>query len=202
MSRGYGYKLSTLFLLWRTIHKPGVVKHTYDLYNIKSFNLACPVWSYKSHLYINRARIIIKCFIIISSSKIMSKFYCGYWCNLWFFKKGESQPLFVYFRPFPQNTIQILIDGVHGTQTWGGRMEGADESNELWLPPIVLHDFEWVKFSTFSSLSLVYQSSSVKLKYLNIVPLYLLKVIALMEPLKIQIRVQKFRILYLIFSFT
>ena len=27
------------------------------------------------------------------------------------------------------------VDGVLGTQTWGGRMVGADESTELWRPP-------------------------------------------------------------------
>ena len=29
------------------------------------------------------------------------------------------------------------IDGVLGSQLWGGRMEGADESTELWRHPLV-----------------------------------------------------------------
>ena len=55
---------------------------------------------------------------------------------------GQSRPLFVYFRSFhipiqmtntqfEQYKLKKSVDGVLGTWTRGGRMEGADESNEL-----------------------------------------------------------------------
>ena len=55
---------------------------------------------------------------------------------------GQSRPLFVYFLsfhiPIQVTNIQFelykiekSIDGVLGTQTRGGRMEGADESTEI-----------------------------------------------------------------------
>ena len=52
---------------------------------------------------------------------------------------GQSRPLFVYFRYF-LDTISIIqieksIDGVLGIRTQGRRMEGADETTELWRPP-------------------------------------------------------------------
>ena len=53
---------------------------------------------------------------------------------------GQSRPLFVYFRPFHiTNQLQIekSIDGVLGIRTRGRRMEGADETTELWRPPTV-----------------------------------------------------------------
>ena len=57
-----------------------------------------------------------------------------------FFKMGQSRPLFVYFRHF-LDTISIIqieksIVGVLGTRTRGRRMVGADETTELWLPPM------------------------------------------------------------------
>ena len=53
---------------------------------------------------------------------------------------GQSRPLFVYFRHF-LDTISIIqieksIVGVLGTRTRGRRMVGADETTELWLPPM------------------------------------------------------------------
>ena len=51
---------------------------------------------------------------------------------------GQSRPLFVYFRHF-LITISIIeksIDGVLGIRTLGRRMVGADETTELWRPPI------------------------------------------------------------------
>ena len=53
---------------------------------------------------------------------------------------GQSRPPIVYFRYF-LNTMSMLqfeksIDGVLGIQTWGCRMVGADETTELWRPPI------------------------------------------------------------------
>ena len=49
-------------------------------------------------------------------------------------------PLFVYFRLFLHDTIQIQIDknveGVLRTQIQGGNMEGAEESTELWWHPL------------------------------------------------------------------
>ena len=49
-----------------------------------------------------------------------------------------KRPLLVYFHSFLVSiSIQIekRIDGVHGIQTRGLRMEGADETTELWRPP-------------------------------------------------------------------
>ena len=52
-----------------------------------------------------------------------------------FIKIGQSQPLFVYFRPF-HITISIIqieksLDGVLGIQTCGCGMVVADETTEL-----------------------------------------------------------------------
>ena len=48
------------------------------------------------------------------------------------FQKWAS---FCLFSSFPHDTIGIQIDksidGVLGTRTWGGRIEGTDESTEL-----------------------------------------------------------------------
>ena len=55
-----------------------------------------------------------------------------------FFKMGQSRPLFVYFCHF-LITISIIeksIDGVLGIRTRGRRMVGADETTELWRPPL------------------------------------------------------------------
>ena len=52
---------------------------------------------------------------------------------------GQTRPLFVYFRSFSQHKDKYStnftindksIDGVLGSRTWGGMMEGADESTE------------------------------------------------------------------------
>ena len=53
---------------------------------------------------------------------------------------GRSRPLFVYFRTF-LITISIIqieksVDGVLGIQTQCCRMVGADETTELWWPPL------------------------------------------------------------------
>ena len=52
---------------------------------------------------------------------------------------GQSWPLFVYFCPFFNTTsiiqIEKSVDGVLGIRTRGRRMEGADKTMELWLPP-------------------------------------------------------------------
>ena len=50
---------------------------------------------------------------------------------------GKSQPLFVYFHPF-LITISIVkleksVDGVLGIRTHGHRMEGTDDTTELWF---------------------------------------------------------------------
>ena len=55
---------------------------------------------------------------------------------------GQSRPLFVYFRYF-LDTISIIqieksVDGVLGIQTRGRRMAVADETMELWQPPVSL----------------------------------------------------------------
>ena len=61
---------------------------------------------------------------------------------------GQSRPLFRLFSSFPHDTIQIQIDKsvdtVRGTQTQGGRMEGTDESTELWrqfLKALSFHNY-------------------------------------------------------------
>ena len=55
---------------------------------------------------------------------------------------GQSRPLFHLFRIFLHDTIQTQIDesvdGMLGTGTRGGRMEGADVSTELWRHPYYL----------------------------------------------------------------
>ena len=52
---------------------------------------------------------------------------------------GHSRPLFVYFRSFLTISIQIekSVDGMLGIRTRGCRMVGADETTELWRPPVV-----------------------------------------------------------------
>ena len=72
----------------------------------------------------------------------------------------QSRPLFVYFRyfhipihmtsiQFEQYKLKKSIDGVLGTRTRGGRMEGADESTELWRHPIKNHLLWFGFISTF-----------------------------------------------------
>ena len=53
---------------------------------------------------------------------------------------GPNPAFFVYFRSFHKAKTNLTliyksIDGVFGTQTQGGRMEGADQSTELWWQP-------------------------------------------------------------------
>ena len=69
--------------------------------------------------------------------------------SICFLKMGQSRPLFVYFRDF-LNTISIIqieksVDGVLGIRTRGCRMVGADQTTELWRPPIESICC-WVKF--------------------------------------------------------
>ena len=50
--------------------------------------------------------------------------------------------LFLFFShdKYSTNTInEKSLDGVHGTQTRGGMMVGADESTELWQHPICIY---------------------------------------------------------------
>ena len=50
---------------------------------------------------------------------------------------GQSRPLFVYFRPFLITILIVLIgkslNGVLGIRTDGRRMEGTDETTELYF---------------------------------------------------------------------
>ena len=55
---------------------------------------------------------------------------------------GQSRPLFVYFRYFLDTISIIQIDGVLGIRTRGRRMVGADETTELWRPPILVISFK------------------------------------------------------------
>ena len=49
---------------------------------------------------------------------------------------AHSRPLFVYFRLFKFKYKLIKsVDGVLGSQTWDGRIKGADKSTELWRHP-------------------------------------------------------------------
>ena len=59
---------------------------------------------------------------------------------LFFFLMGQSRPFFVYFHSFPvtiSTQIEKSIDGVLGIRTRGRRMVGADETTELWRPPLM-----------------------------------------------------------------
>ena len=52
---------------------------------------------------------------------------------------GQSRPLFVYFCSFLviiSIQIEKSIDVVLGIRTRGHRMVGADETTELWRPPL------------------------------------------------------------------
>ena len=54
---------------------------------------------------------------------------------------GQSRPLFVYFRSFLVTIsmqIEKCIDGVLEIRTRGRRIVGADETTELWRPPIII----------------------------------------------------------------
>ena len=54
---------------------------------------------------------------------------------------GKTRPLFVSFSFFSRDKYSTYtindksLDGVVGTQTWGGRMEVSDKSTELWWHP-------------------------------------------------------------------
>ena len=54
---------------------------------------------------------------------------------------GQNRALFCLLTFFSHDNLTIndkSIDGVLGTRTWGGKMEGADESTELSLTLICL----------------------------------------------------------------
>ena len=65
-----------------------------------------------------------------------------------FLKWVNSALFFVYFRLFHTTQFNKSIDVVLGTQTWGGRMEGAEESSEPWWHPIS----HWYSSSIFLSI--------------------------------------------------
>ena len=57
-----------------------------------------------------------------------------------FYTNGPIPASFSLFSSFPHYTIQYIdesVDSVLGIRTRGGRMEGADESTELWRHPQV-----------------------------------------------------------------
>ena len=78
------------------------------------------------------------------------------WLMYIFLKKWAKPGLFsVYFRSFSQHKDKYStnftkndksIDGVLGSRTWGGMMEGADESTELWRHPHILWLFQFNEF--------------------------------------------------------
>ena len=88
---------------------------------------------------------------------------------------GQCRPLFVYFRSF-HIRIQLTniqfelyklkrsIDGVLGTRTRGGRMEGPDESTELWQHPQCANHASPATFFTLAVLLCV--SCTIKLRRL------------------------------------
>ena len=64
----------------------------------------------------------------------------NFWRICVLYKMGQSRPLFVYFRHF-LITISLLqieksVDGVLGIPTRGLMMVGADNTTELWQPPL------------------------------------------------------------------
>ena len=73
---------------------------------------------------------------------------------------SQSRPLFVYFRPF-LITISIIqietsIDGEHGMRTCGRRIEGTDETMELWRPKFVDCYLQSTRISIIFGLSKYY----------------------------------------------
>ena len=57
-----------------------------------------------------------------------------------FWKKWANHGLFLFIFVFSnQYKLRKRVDGVLGTRTWGGRMEGSDESTELWRHPRYLN---------------------------------------------------------------
>ena len=52
------------------------------------------------------------------------------------FKKGQSRPLSLFSNYNFNNTNWKSVDGVLGIRTQGRRMDGADETTELWRPPL------------------------------------------------------------------
>ena len=60
------------------------------------------------------------------------------WCLI-FLNGPNPANFFLFFSHIARTNLTIIeksIDGMLGSQTWGGRMEGADESNELWWHPM------------------------------------------------------------------
>ena len=85
-----------------------------------------------------------------------------------FLKMGQTPPLFGLFLLYSQCKDKYStnftindksIDGVLGSQTLGGMMEGADESTELWRHPIGLKNlsnqsdcFKWTKHKFMANI--------------------------------------------------
>ena len=63
---------------------------------------------------------------------------------------GHSGPLFVYFFIFSVIQIEKSVDGVLGIQTQGCWMVSADETMELWRPPIAVNFYKERGISTTS----------------------------------------------------
>ena len=69
---------------------------------------------------------------------------------------GQTRPLLVYFRSFHNASTNFIIDdksidGILGSQTRGGMMEGADESTELWRHP-TKSPYKFIQFKAFSRM--------------------------------------------------
>ena len=57
-------------------------------------------------------------------------------------QKNVPIPISFFISSFPHGTIQLemdkMVDGVLVTWTRGSKMEGADESTELWWNPMII----------------------------------------------------------------
>ena len=69
---------------------------------------------------------------------------------------GQSRPLFAYFCYF-LDTISIIqieksVDGVLGIRIRGCRMVAADETTELWRPPVYIRLYVALYVTSFNQL--------------------------------------------------
>ena len=74
---------------------------------------------------------------------------------------GHTRPLFCSFSHCMDKYSTNLtnndksIDGMLGSRTRGGRMEGADESTELWWHPTIIESFNRTRIFLNSIIPLV-----------------------------------------------
>jgi len=134
----YSFCLLSIFIDGNTQYfmNYAVRKMTYSL----KFGFYNSLLNYIILLYINPVWFwsTFKVFLIVFSNISSTKLQ--YPLAVFFKKMGQSRSLFVDFCSF-LITISIQfeksIDGVLGIRTRGRRMVGADETTELWWPPIL-----------------------------------------------------------------